>query len=268
MKSSLQRAKEFIKALPPVNAYLKHAYKKHFLTARRCNLFFGVYPDMQTASLQAPSGTHLGYDNQDAANMYDERTERVYSTDYSVLFWLSQLSSSTNKIFEIGGHIGVSFYAYQKILPSIEDMQWRILDVPAVTERGKKIAAAKGETRLTFTTRYEDSDTADLLLAIGSLQYIDTPLSDLIGSMAGVPDHIILNMLPVNNIETYYTVQNIGTAYCPYKIINREELINDLATLGYRLVDEWINPEKHCWIGYSDNRYSLDHYCGFYFSRV
>lgn len=259
--------KQTIKSLPLIKQGVQHMYEKRFATATRCNLFYGVYPSFTDASMALPETKSHGYDNNAAAEMYDTRAQKVHSTDYPVLFWLSHILSPDIRVFDIGGHFGISFYAYQKLLTYPEGLHWRIFDVPAVVERGKNIAADKGESRLSFVTDYQFSGHIDVILANGSLQYIEPMLSSLINPADIKPNHIILNMLPVTNLDTYYTVQNIGTAFCPYKIVNEQELIRDLSGLGYSMIDRWENPEKHCEIPFSDPKYSLDHYMGYYFRK-
>ncbi|MEM7707353.1 MAG: TIGR04325 family methyltransferase [Pseudomonadota bacterium] len=258
--------KQLLKEFPPIRAALLARYRRFFLTADRSNLFFGVFPDYAAALAATPTGKPTGYDTEAAATLYAERHTQVYPADYPVLFWLADSLPGWSRVFEIGGHTGVSFYAYKRYIEYPKKLSWTILDVPAVVDAGKSIAGKRGETRLSFLTEPK-RETYDVLLAAGALQYLPDPLSQTLDSLAELPKQILLNLLPVTEQATYFTVQNMGPAFCPYKIVNRGELIADLEALGYELLDEWKNPEKSCSIPFSDAKYSLDHYCGFRFCR-
>lgn len=242
----------------------KRDYDIHFSKASWANLFRGVYNNFQQAADSAPATKPMGYDHPEPANMYIQRTRQVYSSDYPVLFWLSSILKTNCKVFDLGGHIGVSYYAYQQYLDYPEDMQWLVCDVPEVTRAGKIHAEKKHDTRLTFTNDYEAADGYDVLLASGSLQYIETPLTDLLQPLQKKPHHIIINLLPAYDGESFVTLQNIGTVFCPYQILNRTELIESLQAIGYECIDMWRNEEKECVIPFHPE-HSLDAYHGFYF---
>src|SRR5687767_3135870 len=55
------------------------------------NLYRGVFATFEEAQASAPQGKPIGYDNQAAADLYLERTRRVYPSDYPVMFWLEKL---------------------------------------------------------------------------------------------------------------------------------------------------------------------------------
>ena len=259
-------SKKIVVENPLSRKLLMRDYDIHFSKASWANLFRGVYNSFQEAADSAPATKPIGYDHPEPANMYTERTRQVYSSDYPVLFWLSSILKTSNKVFDLGGHIGVSYYAYQRYLDYPEDLQWLVCDVPEVTRSGEDFAKNKNDSRLTFTNDYNAVDGYEVLLASGSLQYIETPLAELLSTVSKKPEHIIINLLPVHETRTFVTLQNIGTVFCPYRIFSLNELMESMSSAGYNCIDAWKNEEKSCHIPFYPD-HSLDHYKGFYFHR-
>lgn len=65
---------------------------------------------------------------------------------------------------------------------------------------------------------------------------------------------------------TIYTLQNIGTVFCPYKVFNGTEFVEQLQALGYKLLDTWKIPGKGCHIPYHPE-HSVSAYTGYVFER-
>ena len=257
--------KQIIKNNYFVKRYLINRYDRLFATAERANLFRGVFNNFQQAQGSMPAGKPMGYDNSDSPGLYAERRSRIYSADYPILYWLNRLFAPGVKIFEIGGHMGVAYNAYQSYLTFPQCLSWTILEVPSVVNAGKKMVEEAGLSQLSFVESIPSSSHPDILLAAGSLQYIEEDLVQMLGRFQALPENLLLNLTPVNSKPTYYTLQNMGTAFCPYKISNEQRYVNELESLGYKLVDEWKNPEKACKIPFLDTSYSLEFYKGYYF---
>ncbi len=117
---------------------------------------------------------------------------------------------------------------------------------------------------LQFTSRREDLAGADVLYASGSLQYLERPLHEILAPIPLRPPHVLVNAMPMRSGPAYYTVQSIGTAFCPYRIEDRDGLVRGMAALGYEKVDEWDVPEKMCAIPFHPAS-SVRGYQGMYF---
>lgn len=232
------------------------------------NMYRGVYGSFAEALASAPRARQVGYDNEESADLYKERTRRVYISDYPVMFWLARLfEAGSTSVFDIGGHIGIAYYAYQRLVRYPEAIRWRVLDVPAVNAAGTAWAVDHDERhRLDFTDRPTDADGYDIVFASGSLQYLDYTLADLLGSLMHPPRHLLINLMPIHMSESFFTLQNMGTAFCPYRIMAEREFIDGLKARGYALQDRWENPDRHCEIAFRPAQ-SLDRYFGFCFSR-
>jgi putative methyltransferase (TIGR04325 family) len=263
----MHRGVDRFASLPPLLAWRRKRFNYVFERAPGTNLFRGVYGSYEEAARAAPTTRPLGYNHPGAAQLYRERCKHIYPSDYAPLFWLSRLFSARqcHRIFDFGGHVGVSYYSYAQVLPYPQDLQWTVYDVPAVVARGREIAATEDVWgKLKFTETVADAAEADVLLAFGSLQYLQGSLGDELRGLHRTPPHVIVNMLPVHPAKTYFTVQDIGPAFCPYRIVAEPELLQDMQRMGYARVDCWENLDKHCQI-HCEPQFSLDRYHGYYF---
>lgn len=163
--------------LPGLRQACAIRYERRFAGNRRENLFRGVYDSFEAAAATAPAARPLGYDNPDSALMYRDRIQRVYPSDYPVLFWLQWLfAQGCTHVFELGGHIGISYYAYQTVMSYPDALRWVVSDVPAVMERGTAFARNKdGLGKLSFDANFSHAAEADVLMALGVLQYLPEP---------------------------------------------------------------------------------------------
>jgi putative methyltransferase (TIGR04325 family) len=258
-----------LKSWPPLLAWRRRRFERRFVNLRQGHMFRGLFASFEAAQASAPPGRATSYDNPDAAAMYLDRLAVVYPSDYPVLFWLQRLlPQGVNRLFEIGGHIGVGYYAYQRFVDYPASLRWTVMDLPAVVEQGRRHAQANDARRqLAFTTDVADASGADLLFASGSLQYVPQTLDDILLKLNAKPRWLLLSMLPIHPTEQYYTLQNIVKAYCAYRIDSHERFVSALAAQGYVLRDEWQNAEKTCHIAY-EPEHSLDHYKGYLFERI
>jgi putative methyltransferase (TIGR04325 family) len=263
----LHQSIDRIADMPPLVTLRRQRFNRLFESAPGHNLFRGVYASFDEALAACPPTKPAGYDNPAAANMYEERRTRIYASDYPPMFWLHKLivSGECERILDVGGHVGVTYYAYAKFIDYPDALHWTVFDVPAVTRRGREIAVAEDRlNKLRFVDSIED-EHPDVLLAYGSLQYMPHDASQILTRMRIKPAHLILNMLPVHRRLGYFTVQDIGASFCPYQIFAEPRLAQEFADAGYRLVDRWENLEKRCTIQFAPE-HSLDKYFGYYFS--
>ncbi|WP_158543544.1 methyltransferase, TIGR04325 family [Dyella solisilvae] len=249
---------------------LQARYERRFLAhdSTMRNLYRGVYPSFTEAQASIPRTSMQGYDNTESAGFYRERTRRVFLNDYPMMWWLSRLfEAGSSSVFDLGGHIGIAYYAYQRFMRFPAQLRWRVMDVPAVMEAGA-IWAGKNDAlhRLQFTGKRSDADGVDILFAAGSLQYLDYTLADLLASLSKPPSHLLLNSVPIHISVSYFTVQNTGVSCCPYRVTAEGDFIGGLKALGYVVRDRWENTDRQCEIPFYP-AHSLDRYFGYYLSR-
>jgi putative methyltransferase (TIGR04325 family) len=225
--------------------------------------FRGVYDTMDQARAAVPRSKPLGYDNPQAAQMYSDAI-LVRPGDYPTVLWLGKALTEGSKVFDIGGNIGISFYAYQKYLSYPRHLRWIVYDVPAVIAAGNDFARGRPSCGLTFTASLDECKGSDVILAAGSLQYIDWDLSRILPKFVMLPKHLLISRTPFYAGPSYFTLQNIGPSICPYRIFNRDEFVQSICGLGYELVDWWLAPDLSCRIPFHPSR-TVHTYSGLYF---
>jgi len=251
--------------IPVVRQVLEADYARSFARMPK-NEFRGVYASFAEAEASTPTSAKVGYDHDDMAGMYRHRMEKANQSDYAVLFWLKGILDEHSFVFDLGGHVGVSYHGWRKYLDYRPGMRWLIQDVPAIVKVGAELARERPSEGLAFTSDVADARGCTILLAAGSLQYVDESLPALLARIGSLPRHLIVNKMPLYDGATFVTVQSTGRAFHPYRIFNRASFVAELTALGYRVVDDWSNREQHCEIPFAHDR-DIDAYSGYYFTR-
>lgn len=251
--------------LPVVGQVLAADYAREF-ARRPPNRFRGVYASFAEAEASVPANERVGYDHAELAGLYRHRMEKANQSDYAVLFWLKGLLDARSFVFDLGGHVGVSYHGWRNYLHYPAGLRWLVQDVPAIVKVGAELARERPSPGLEFTSDVADARGCTILLAAGSLQYVDETLTQLLARIGSRPQHLILNKMPVYDGEGFVTVQSTGRAFHAYRIYNRAALLAEVTGLGYRLVDDWSNREQHCEIPFTRDR-DIDAYSGFYFVK-
>ena len=235
------------------------------------NLYRGVFASFEEAQSSAPPSKPVGYDNPAAAELYLERTRRIYPSDYPVVYWLDRLfrgdktRNGLRSVFDFGGHIGLGYYAYRKYVTYPEQMRWTVHDVPAVMAKGQELAVTMDpEKRLGFAQSVAAADGHDIFFSAGALQYLPTTLAEMLAPLKNKPRALLLNLAPLHPSESFYTLQSLGLATAPYRVLQFGAFVKILTQLGYVQRDAWENPDKRCTIAFEPN-YSIDRYYGFLF---
>jgi putative methyltransferase (TIGR04325 family) len=218
-------------------------YERRF---RNCTgSFRGVYSNFAEANLSAPKSKPLGFNCPEYAQEFTDRRTKIFSFDYPMLFWLSCVMSKGCKIFDLGGHTGTHFYSYANYLTYPPGLSWVVCDLPEITRAGEELARKENQAAISFTNRIMDASGSDILIAAGSLQYIESPLvSVMLSKLERKPAHLLINKLPLYSGEQFVTLQNGGAAFHPQYVFNREAFIQSLVSLGYRVKDMW-SVETH-----------------------
>jgi putative methyltransferase (TIGR04325 family) len=251
---SEQTLKETIKNMRPLRAIFELLYERRF-THKATGCFRGVFSSFADANSSAPRTKPQGFDHADYAREFEDRRNRIFSFDYPMLFWLLQLLQRECVIFDYGGHLGTHFYAYSKYLAYPPGLRWIICDLPAMIHAGQRLALTTGANGVEFTNQFMDADGSDILIAAGSLQYIEAPtLSQLLGRLTRLPSHLLLNKLPLYDGAEFVTLQNGGVAFHPQYVFNRDDFVEKLQSLGYRLKDEWMVDSHSGYIPFHPER--------------
>jgi len=251
--------------VPGLGQILELDYERTF-AMRPANRFRGIYATFAEAEAAIPKGQPVGYDHAELAGLYRHRMEKANQSDYAVLFWMRAILDEHSFVFDLGGHVGVSFHGWRHYLNYPRGLRWLVYDMPAIVKVGAELAAERHTDGLEFTSDLAAGRGCSVFMAAGSLQYGEASLTEVLAQIGSKPQHLILNKLPVYDGEPFVTVQSTGRAFHAYRIYNRTALLAELAALGYRLVDDWMNREQHCEIPFTRDR-DIDAYSGFYCVR-
>ena len=258
---------ERITRIPGLQSWLNRRYKRSFdIASGRQRIFHGIYPDFASAIRDIPPHRLEGHDNEASVLRLADARLRVFPFDYPIMFWLQKLLPACRLLFDFGGGVGISYFGYRKFLQYPATMTWLVAELPAAVAVGEQIAREESATSLRFTTTLEELPRADILLAAGSLQLIEKPF-ELLGSVARLPQHVLVNKVPVHKLAAAVTLHNTGAAFCAYQLFNRSEFIAGFKAFGYQLVDEWAVPDLSAHIPYFPE-YSIPAYAGFYFAKA
>ncbi len=188
----------------------------------------------------------------------------MWVSDYPVLFWMKSLLRESTVVFDLGGGPGITFFVFQKYLAYPRGLMWKVCEVPAVAQRGTDLAKSRKADELSFTSNIEDAAGADVLLASGSLQFVETPLSLTLSKLTSKPPHLLINRTPLCEGTAYTTLNNYGKGICPYQVFSKAEFVKGFESLGYSLTDSWETPEYSCYIPFHPER-AVRAYSGMYF---
>lgn len=227
--------------LPPLRQWRKWLYRRRFLDNPGDSLFMGRYPSFEAAAADLPSSLPEPIGGEIVLGL--ERSTQVRPDDYPLLFWLGRsFDIGLRTVFELGGHVGIKYYAFRRVLPLPDGLRWTVWDLPPVVERGTELATLRApEGMLRFTTDLEEASGNDILLASGSLPYFPERLTEILAAMPVKPRRILLNAIAVHPSETFYTVNSLTMAFRAFRIQAWEELQDELEAAGYMRRDVWRN---------------------------
>jgi putative methyltransferase (TIGR04325 family) len=232
---------------PGIRLLARPLYRKMFARPQSVgNYYYGRYESYDQARADAPETLPSSYDTDATAILYHDRHKRAHASDYPLFFWLSRLlESGSRTIFDLGGHIGVSYYGLDHYIDYPRDMQWLVHDTPAAIVAGRQWADRHDPRRqLRFTGNPEDADGHDVLISNGALQYLDYSLPELLTRLRRPPTDIVINLTPFHPDSGYFTLQNMGIAICPYRVMAITDFVAGMQDAGYRVMDQWRMPER------------------------
>lgn len=242
--------------------------------------FLGVFNTFEEAIKSAPKTKNIGYNHRELATEYaqmleDENWEGsgriIANYDYPILFWLGQIINETMSqtvkhgceisVFDFGGNVGIHFYAYRSYIDRLKELPWMVCEVAEIAKVGRAIAQKRNVQNLKFTSEFADLSGKDVLIASGSIQYVQNLAQQL--SISNKPVHLLINRLPLYEGEDFVTLQNGGKVFYPQYVFSKAKFIADLNRIGYKLIDIWEDKHDSCIIP-SHPEKSLPFYYGIY----
>ncbi len=261
----MHRTVDALRELPGIWHARRWVADRTFAANTGSNLFRGVFDSAQAALASAPPTRPRSYDNLESAELYLRRLQ-VDDHDYPAMFWLQQsLAQGMRSIADIGGSVGIKYFAFSEFITFPDDMRWLVIDMPAVAARGREFAAARGgPAALDFSSELLDIDGVDVLYASGALQYLPGTLADMLAGCRKKPRRIVVNTTPIHETRSFFTLNSIGTAYCAYRVQARAAFVDGVVAEGYALRQQWRNIGKPLRMPF-ERGYSLTDYAGFCF---
>jgi putative methyltransferase (TIGR04325 family) len=269
LTGKLRRIAEHAGQLPGIGRLGRSWYRQRFVRAGVGNSYCGRYGSFEQARAAVPPGLPAHYNLKAAARMYRDQHEHIRACDYPLLHWLGRLfTGGQRRLFDLGGHIGPSYYGFAHYQDYPDDLQWLIHDTPATVAAGRAWAREHDPGQiLAFADSPDAADGQDILLASGSLQYLDYTLAELLARLPAAPPHVLVNLTPMHASEGYFTLQHIGIAICPYRVMAEPDFVAQMQALGYVVVDHWQAPERRVRVPFEPGC-AVDSYHGFYLRRA
>ena len=264
--SKLHQLIDGLSELPGIRDVRESIYMRRFRQGMP-HAFHGVYESYAGAAAKIPANLPPNYNNPAAAKMYEGMLQ-VTDHDYPALFWIQDaLAAGYYRIADLGGSTGIKFHAFKPWISLPANAQWLVIETDAAVAHGRELAAQGTDQRLQFSCDIEDADGSDVLFASGSLQYLPLSIGQVLSRFRHKPRRVVVNTTPIHPTKSFFTLNNIGVACCPYRVTARAQFISEVVEQGYNLLAEWHNPAKSLILPYSHG-FGIDHYSGFCFNRI
>jgi putative methyltransferase (TIGR04325 family) len=267
-----------VRALAALLAWIGgHASGRRLIVRLRANQWsrsffeFGLafrrtFSSFSAAQSSASKYIAAGHEHPDEIRYHTSIADSIRESDYPILFHLASIAPGLRRVFDLGGHVGNLFYAYQHKLCFPPNLTWTVYDLPHKRPFVEKLALDRRETRIHFADNLAEANGSEVFIASGSLHYFDQPLHEILRALDSPPPHVFVNRTPFSAGNSLITVQDNRSYLVPCALHSRPELISEMAGLGYELVSEWpVHERKLCVPLYPD--LTAHTYEGFYFRR-
>jgi len=226
--------------------------------------YSGVFRTHAHALSSLPVNRRAAYNTDGVAEINFAKMTQRMAWDYPVIHWIMAIGKKSRKkrlsVLDAGGHMGTKYISFADLLP-VHDMAWSVYDLPKILRAARSYQVTGAVPReIRFIDQPNDAGKVDVLLASGLLQYLDTPLADLVNRLAAPPRFILLNKVAVRDGNSIVTLEKIGPAQVPYHIRDKLAFEAELSELGYRIRDQWTIPDlshrisTHPWLPASQSK--------------
>ena len=242
--------------------------RRFFATQSWANRHWGVFESFDAARRFAAEQGAKAMFTLDQRKWLEDH-QGLMAHDYPMLFWLTQiLDGRPARIADLGGSVGVSYYAFARVMAFAPGLRWEVCELPETAELGREIARQRGAAALSFGSDPKQIDGADVLFTAGTIQYIETPLADTLAELATPPRNLLINRLPLTGKRsTFVTLQHSGLSPVPYRVTNAQAFLQSMEAIGYRQRDRWKCLENFTAIPLHPEL-TLTHFHGFYFDHA
>lgn len=219
----------------PLNNFLRIGYGQ----------FWGKFILRSDAEQFLRSSKIISYNNSEIVKINFDLFRQIQLFDWPVMYALRELiyGDRLHTVIDFGGHVGAKYYAYRRLMTFPSELEWKIVDVPAVCDEGRK-RLKQGDEALSYYENIEQIDSCDVLICAGSLQYCEFYLDHIIRQMRYRPHTIILNRVAVSD-EEFYTLEDFGFGRMPHRIVTKDLLKNISETFNYVITYQWEIPDRN-----------------------
>jgi putative methyltransferase (TIGR04325 family) len=270
MKMRRSNSIDFLKSLAIARRIRKKFHRMRFLSKKSFFTYYGVFESFEDARKNLPVTKEFNK-RQLAEEYVAVRTNRIFTYDYPVMYWLaSAFASGATSVFDLGGSVGVHFHSYRKFMPYPDKLSWIVCETPEIAQVGRELAETRGTSEIAFVDRLEpDRIKCNIWICAGALQYVENARpKELLKACASHPEHIILNKLPLYDGDDFVVAQNIGEGcFAPAYVYGKDRFIEEIESMGYALTDLWDVPERDLYIPGIPEK-SFPSFSGLYFKRI
>ncbi|TLU73724.1 TIGR04325 family methyltransferase [Lichenicoccus roseus] len=253
-----------MRRLPLVEpVYIRHAANRRDNTG----LQWGIYSSYGEAFASIPKRRPGGWDHEAAAGMWVDYVAPVRPSTYPILFWLRMLLQPDVRLVDLGGSIGLTYYAYRKFDALPEGLSWRVVEVPHISAQGREVAVREAATGLSFESDLARAGACDILLAAGALQYMERSIPGVLEDLGSRPRYILVNKVALSQKPEFFTLSNYGPGIAPYRIFNEACFLEYFRQAGYVIRDRWIVNDMACDIPFYPE-HTVAEFAGFCFERT
>lgn len=175
--------------------------REHFLSSEGAGSYYGVFNDFAEARATLPASKEFDYAPL-AAQYIEIRSKKVFPYDYPVMHWLTRaFQDGATSVLDIGGSVGVHYYAYRRYIDMPATLTWHVVEVPSMVSIGRNLASTNGATSLSFTDDMLQAVIGtgrEIWISAGAIHYMEGARpSELLKQSVARPEHVLLNKLPL-----------------------------------------------------------------------
>jgi putative methyltransferase (TIGR04325 family) len=242
-----QSTKQLLMNVP----YVWDFYSHFWAIKRKPRAHKGVYETYAEAAAAAPKGGAVGY-NQKTLGEHPQPEMLTAGLevgvfnprDYPLVVWLAKAFEDGKTVFDFGGNVGLGYYAYKRFMRYPEGLRWVVCEVEEFCKAGRRVAEERGAKNLEFTEDFAEAEGMDILVTCGTIQFLEDSFGKRVARLKRKPKHLLLHRSTMSDHPTFYTLENIGYSYCPYRVTNKQELFGELEGAGYELIDTWTDAKE------------------------
>lgn len=167
------------------------------------------------------------------------------SRDYvlPVVTALCMPNSQTLKILDFGGGLAQAYPLVMGCVSNNERIEFHVVEGSGICELGRM--QFQDRSNLFFHTGLPaHGETFDIIHAGRSFQYVDDWRGCLSSFASFKPRYLVLAGLLAGDIKSFVSTQNYYGCKIPMRFLNRDELINAVEELGFRLVYKSFHLSK------------------------